>query len=77
VRTDAALDSEVAAGLAGIRFLRTFDGTEPSPGILAAIRERRASGVVLFRARNIGSPADVRELCRRLQAARPAGDPRS
>jgi beta-N-acetylhexosaminidase len=75
VRSDAALDPEVAAGLAGIRFLRTFDGTEPSPGILAAIRERRASGVVLFRARNIGSPADVRELCRRLQAARPAGDP--
>ena len=67
--------SDPAVELAGVRFLRTFDGTEPSPAILAAIRERRASGVTLFRARNIGSPAQVRELCDRLQAARPGGDP--
>ena len=67
--------SDPAVELAGVRFLRTFDGTEPSPAILAVIRERRASGVTLFRARNIGSPAQVRELCERLQAARPAGDP--
>ena len=68
-------DAETARALAGIRFLRTFDGTEPSPGILAAIRERRTSGVVIFRARNVESPAQVRELSRHLQAARPAGDP--
>ncbi len=33
------------------------------------------SGVTLFRARNVESPAQLRELCARLQAARPAGDP--
>lgn len=64
-----------ARDLAGVRFLRTFDGTEPSAGILAAIRDGHASGVTLFRARNVGSPAEVRDLCSRLQSARPAGDP--
>lgn len=67
--TDPARDE------AGIRFLRTFDGTEPSPGILSAIRAGHASGVTLFRARNVESPAQLRELCARLQSARPAGDP--
>ncbi len=73
--THARPGRDPALDLAGVRFLRTFDGTEPSPGILAAIAEGRASGVTLFRARNVGSPAQVRELCARLQAARPAGDP--
>lgn len=59
----------------GLRFLRTFDGTAPTPGILAAIRARRASGVTIFRARNVESPAQVRELAAALQVARPAGDP--
>jgi beta-N-acetylhexosaminidase len=67
--------SDPARAFAGVRFLRTFDGTEPTPGILAAIRAGHASGVTLFRARNVGSPAQVRELSARLQAARPAGDP--
>jgi beta-N-acetylhexosaminidase len=60
--------------LAGIRFLRSFDGREPSSGILEAIGAGRASGVTLFRARNVDSPQQVRELCASLQAARPAGD---
>ncbi len=64
-----------AAALAGVRFLRSFDGLEPGPGILAAIREGRASGVTLFRARNVSTPGQVRALCAALQAARPAGDP--
>lgn len=67
--------SDRALDLAGVRFLRTFDGTEPSAGILSAIREGRASGVTVFRARNVGSPAQVRELSARLQAARPASAP--
>ncbi len=64
-----------AVALAGVRFLRTFEGTEPTPGILAAIREGRATGVTLFRHRNVGSPAQVRELSARLQGARTAGSP--
>ncbi len=67
--------SDPALEMAGLRFLRTFDGTEASPTVLAAIRDGRASGVTLFRARNIGSPGQVRELCARLQGARRAGDP--
>lgn len=64
-----------AAALAGVRFLRSFDGLEPGPDILAAIREGRASGVTLFRGRNVATPQQVRALCATLQAARPAGDP--
>ena len=64
-----------AAALAGVRFLRSFDGLEPSAGILAAIGEGRTSGVTLFRARNVSTPEQVRDLCAALQAARPAGDP--
>jgi beta-N-acetylhexosaminidase len=64
-----------AAELVGPRLLRTFEGTEPTPHVLDAIAGRRAGGVTLFRAKNVASPAQVRELCGALQAARPAGDP--
>jgi beta-N-acetylhexosaminidase len=64
-----------AAALAGVRFLRSFDGRQAPPEILAAIRKRRASGATLFRARNVDSPGQVRDLCAALQAARPDGDP--
>jgi beta-N-acetylhexosaminidase len=64
-----------AAALAGVRFLRSFDGLEPSDQILAAIRDGRTSGVTLFRARNVSTPEQVRDLCAALQAARPAGAP--
>jgi beta-N-acetylhexosaminidase len=59
----------------GCRFLRTFDGLEPSEHVLAAIRAGAASGVTLFRAKNVSAPAQVRALALALQAARPAGDP--
>jgi beta-N-acetylhexosaminidase len=63
------------AALAGVRFLRSFDGREAGPEILAAIRGGRTSGVTIFRARNVASSAQLRELCASLQAARPAGNP--
>jgi beta-N-acetylhexosaminidase len=64
-----------AARLAGVRFLRSFDGLTATPEILSAIAEGRTSGVTLFRARNVSSPEQVRALCSSLQGARPAGDP--
>jgi beta-N-acetylhexosaminidase len=64
-----------SAALAGVRFLRSFDGLEAGPEILAAVRAGRTSGFTLFRARNVSSPEQLRELCAELQAARPAGYP--
>ncbi len=61
--------------LAGARIVRSFVGTEPTPGILDAIARRRASGVGLYRALNVESPAQVARLTASLQAARPSGDP--
>ena len=83
-RTPASLDRPTlaAAGggpaaldLAGCRVLRTFEGLVPTPDVLAAIRRGEAAGVTLFRRKNVGSPAQLRDLCARLQDARPAGDP--
>jgi hypothetical protein len=71
----AATAPDRAVALAGVRYLRTFDGTEPTPGIRAAIRDGRATGVMPFRHRNVGSPAQVRALTAQLQAARPEGAP--
>lgn len=72
---DGGVDLAGALDLAGSRALRTFEGVEPTAGVLAAIAAGRASGVTLFRRKNIGSPEQVRALCAALQAARPAGDP--
>ena len=69
------MNESEAAALVGPRLLRTFEGTEPTPHILDAIADRRAGGVTLFRGMNVASPAQMRELCAALQAARPAGDP--
>ena len=69
------MNESEAAALVGPRLLRTFEGTEPTPHILDAIAGRRAGGITLFRSMNVASPAQVRELCAALQAARPAGDP--
>ncbi len=69
------MNESEAAALVGPRLLRTFEGTEPTPHILDAIAGRRAGGVTLFRAKNVRSPAQVRELCGTLQAARPVDDP--
>jgi beta-N-acetylhexosaminidase len=60
---------------AGCRVLRTFVGLEPTPAILAAIGRGEASGVTLFRHRNVGSVGQVQAAAADLQAARPAGDP--
>jgi beta-N-acetylhexosaminidase len=68
-----AVAPEGADALAGIRFLRSFDGRTAPAEILAVIRDGRAAGVTLFRARNVDSPGQVRELCASLQDARPAG----
>jgi beta-N-acetylhexosaminidase len=68
----ASLSADV---LAGVRFLRSFDGLAAGPEILASIGAGRASGVTQFRGRNVSTPAQVRSLCRQLQNARPAGDP--
>jgi beta-N-acetylhexosaminidase len=61
--------------VAGDRVLRTFEGTEPTAEILAAIAAGRAAGVSLYRAWNIASPAQVRDLVATLQGARPTGEP--
>lgn len=67
-------DAEVRL-LAGCRLLRTFEGADRTPRVLAAIGQGEASGITLFRAKNVVSPAQLRELCASLQAARPDGDP--
>lgn len=72
--TDRTGEAAVLA-LAGARLLRTYDGVAPAPAILDAIGRGLASGVTIFRARNVGSPAQLRAACAALQAARPAGDP--
>ncbi len=61
--------------LAGVRLLRTYQGVAPTPAVLDAIGRGLASGVTIFRARNVGSPAQLRAACAALQAARPASDP--
>ncbi|HVB37781.1 MAG TPA: glycoside hydrolase family 3 N-terminal domain-containing protein [Vicinamibacterales bacterium] len=71
----AARGGAEARLLAGCRLLRTFEGADPTPRVLAAIGRGEASGITLFRAKNVVSPAQLRALCAALQAARPAGDP--
>jgi beta-N-acetylhexosaminidase len=71
----ASTGNRSASMLAGVRFLRSFAGFEPTDAILDAIRQGRISGVTFFRAQNVASPEQVRGLCDALQAARPAGDP--
>ncbi len=61
--------------LVGWRLLRTFEGVAPTPRILGAIAAGEAAGVTLFRAKNVASPGQLRELSAALQAARPHGDP--
>ena len=75
VAADASAASAAAAELAGVRFLRSFVGLVAGSEILAAIRAGHASGVTLFRPRNVSTPEQVRALCSQLQQARPAGDP--
>jgi beta-N-acetylhexosaminidase len=71
----AGVTADEASALAGGRVLRTYEGLGPTQVILDAVRDRRAAGVTIFRADNVGSPADLRAACETLQAARPADDP--
>ncbi len=61
----------------GQRFLLSFDGTRvPSEALLATIARRHVGGVVLFRAKNVGTLAELRGLTKALQdAAARAGQP--
>ncbi|HYM83179.1 MAG TPA: glycoside hydrolase family 3 N-terminal domain-containing protein, partial [Candidatus Dormibacteraeota bacterium] len=70
-----AIELDAARRLAGCRVLRTYEGLEPTPEVLEAIGDGRASGVTLFRRKNIGSPAELLTACDALQAARPEADP--
>lgn len=60
----------------GQLFMAGFDGLSPSEGILDLIGNEALGGVIYFR-RNIGDPAQVAELSRRLQEknAETAGQP--
>jgi beta-N-acetylhexosaminidase len=71
----ASTETQEADALAGVRFLRSFEGLAAGEAILGAIRRGQASGVTLFRAKNVATPEQVRGLSASLQAARPAGDP--
>ena len=51
-----------------------FAGKEPGQALLEAIAARQVAGVILF-SRNLGEPAEVCELTRRLRAAAPADAP--
>ena len=53
----------------GQQFLLSFTGKQPSRDILEAIERRHLGGVVMFRAKNMGSLAELRGLTEALQAA--------
>src|SRR5687768_7978444 len=61
----------------GQQFLLSFSGKKkPSPEMLAAIARQHIGGIVLFRAKNMGSLAELRRLTAALQkAARQSGQP--
>ena len=63
-----------AAQRAGARVVFPLVGTTPPGALLARLRRGEAAGVIFF-ARNIASPAQVRALTRRLRAAVPTGAP--
>ena len=56
-----------ADGLLGQLFMLAFPGTTPSAAARRWLTERSAAGVTLFRAKNVGNPAQVRELVEQLQ----------
>lgn len=51
----------------GQRLLLAFEGSEPSPQIIAALEDYRPAGLTLFRHLNIENPAQVLELTSSLQ----------
>ncbi|MGI8800573.1 MAG: glycoside hydrolase family 3 N-terminal domain-containing protein [Solirubrobacteraceae bacterium] len=69
-----AADLRSLSRTAGLHVIVGFDGTAPPPSLLHSVARGDVAGVILF-ARNVRSPGQVRLLTRRLQAARPVGDP--
>jgi beta-N-acetylhexosaminidase len=60
----------------GHKLMLAFSGTKPPPAFLETLRSQHVGGVTLFRALNVASPAQVRELTAALQrAAAAAGQP--
>jgi beta-N-acetylhexosaminidase len=60
----------------GQKLMLAFEGTHPSPDILAALQRRHVGGVTLFRALNVVDPPQVRALTAELQrAAAASGQP--
>ncbi len=55
--------------------LRAFQGSSPPPALLEEVAAGAVPGVTLFRAANVESLSQVRELVEQLQGARPAGAP--
>lgn len=51
----------------GQNLLLAFDGKEPSPGIISALKRYRPAGITLFRHLNIDNPSQVRDLTDSLQ----------
>lgn len=51
----------------GQKILLAFEGKEPSPEIIAALKNYRPGGLTLFRSLNIDSPTQVRQLTDSLQ----------
>ncbi|MCA1690467.1 MAG: beta-N-acetylhexosaminidase [Actinobacteria bacterium] len=74
VPASSAAELRPLARTLGLHLVVGFDGTAPPARLLASVARGRVAGVILF-ARNIRSPGQVRALTRRLQAARPHGDP--
>jgi beta-N-acetylhexosaminidase len=70
----AAPHGPTSAQLAGGHVVFPFAGTTPPRALLARLRRGEAAGVILL-GRNIGSPARLRALTRRLRAAVPRGGP--
>src|SRR5262245_21089678 len=65
---EQALGQQCLLGFVGKR--------KPSAEILRTLRRQHVGGIVLFRAKNIGTPSQLRALCAALQkAAAQAGQP--
>ncbi|HEX2102535.1 MAG TPA: hypothetical protein VHF51_02720, partial [Solirubrobacteraceae bacterium] len=70
----AAAQAMTSAQLAGAHVVFPFAGTRPRAALLARLRRGEAAGVILL-GRNVGSPARLRALTRRVRAAVPRGAP--
>ncbi len=74
VPASTAADLRPLARTVGLHLIVGFDGTAAPSGLVRSVAAGEVAGVILF-ARNVRSRAQVAALTRRLQAARPPGDP--